>query len=182
MLIRTKQIRSNHPVDGHGTDVELGKGKDRVTLRFRPLDKSKPHLDHVCEVENPEHVAQLLAIPSGFEIHPSQLGSDSVGSQDKVANRGSGEQKEPSAGASSLSDAELEAELARRRTAKPQGVSGAVAAAAGTASAGEPSENGGDSKAELSKNEPTAAVTKKTGKKPHQSTSVKKLQELLAGK
>ena len=73
MLIRTKQVRNNHPTAGHGTDIELGKGKNKTVLEFRPLNPQRPETDHVCDVEDPEHIAQLLAIPEGFEVHPSEL-------------------------------------------------------------------------------------------------------------
>jgi hypothetical protein len=69
MLLRIKQTRKLENGDP-GTDIILGKGKSRVTLPFRPFDEKKPDRDHVCDVAD-EHVATLLAIKEGFEIHPS---------------------------------------------------------------------------------------------------------------
>ena len=99
MLIRTKQIRSNHPEDGHGSDIILGKGKNAVTLRFRPLNPERPTQDHCCEVEDPQHIAALLAIPSGFELHPSEV------KKGKKAPAPSGEKEEGDEGSEGDGDA-----------------------------------------------------------------------------
>lgn len=67
MLIRIKQSRAN------GTHVELGKGADKRVYHFKPKNPQKPDEEHVCEVNNKDDIATLLAIKEGYEIHDSEL-------------------------------------------------------------------------------------------------------------
>lgn len=70
MLIRCKQIRPN------GTEVVFGKtAEERRVYKFKPRDPNRPGQDHVCDVTDQRDLASLLAIPEGFEIHPSAAGA-----------------------------------------------------------------------------------------------------------
>lgn len=125
MLIRIKQIRLLADGKGHGSDVLLGKGKDQRTLEFRPLDPKKPEQDHVCDVSSPEDLATLLAIPSGFEVHPSALAAPrkaaakaSTASAAASSSASSGE-GQAGKGVDELSREELLAAVAKKTGKKP---------------------------------------------------------------
>lgn len=174
MLIRIKQVRRLDNGEDFGTDIPFGKGKSRVVLEFRPRVADKPDRDHVCDVKDPELLARLLAIREGFEVHPSVKDTPEAKAALKRAESAT---PVASSGVASFSDDELEAELERRAAAKAKPASEAVAT---EEDAGDQA-GGGDEQPKLSKAELVAAVEAKTGKKPHPSTSEKKLRELLAG-
>lgn len=171
MLIRIKQIRKLENGDP-GTDIILGKGKKAIALAFRPMDENKNDREHVCDVNDADHVATLLAIKEGFEIHPSELktaaGKAAVAAAEKAAavEKGGG-------GVDVLSDDELEAELERRRAAKAE-------AKAGEGEKKDPASTETPDVEKMDRDELVAAVKAKTGKAPNPSTSVKKLKEMLA--
>lgn len=170
MLIRIKQIRMLADGDGFGTDIPLGKGADAVVLQFRPRNPERPDREHVCDVKDSDHVAQLLAIKEGFEVHPEALktaeGKAAAAAAARVKPAG-----QDGAGVDALSDDELEAELKRRRAAKdgsnvePDDVNDKTVI---------PPEIDKLSRADL-----IAAVTKKQGKAPNPATSTKRLKEML---
>ena len=80
MLIRCKSIRKLPPTAGNsevfGSNIDLTpKGETtKKVLQFRPLDPKSPDADHVCDVNDADDIATLLAIREGFEVHPSALG------------------------------------------------------------------------------------------------------------
>lgn len=161
MLIRIKQVRKLPDGKSFGTNVDLTKkGGPRNVHEFRPLNPAKPDEDHVCDVSDPDDVAQLLAIKEGYEIHPTVL---KPGAAKKVEITTTAS----AAAASGIQTAGDKTETGDQKT-------GEVANASKT--------HTGDTNAPgpLTKDELIAAVAKKTGKKPHPSTSVKKLQEMLA--
>jgi hypothetical protein len=174
MLIRIKQIRRLENGDA-GTDIILGKKKsEQVTLPFRPRNPDFPDREHVCEVTDAAHVAQLLAIPEGFEVHPDAMktaeGKAAVAAATKAKAKSDGDPLD----VTSLSDAELEAELARRKGAPK---AGDVDADDETDTTVIPPEVDKMTRPEL-----LAAAEKKLGKKPNPATSTKKLKELLLEK
>lgn len=168
MLIRIKQIRRLADGKAYGTDVPLGTGKKQRTLEFRPLDPQRPEHDHVCNVTDKDDIATLLAIPSGFEIHESQVGTTEA----KLAQAAS-----TAPDLSRVSDAELEAELERRGLSRARSSADTKPELPADKDAGDPPPA---PPADMTRAELVAAVAKKTGKKPNPSTSVKKLKEMLA--
>ena len=69
MLIRSKIIRAK------GTRVQFGKGRDQVEYHFKPQDPKRPLDDHVCDITDKEHIARLLSITEGYEVHDSEVAS-----------------------------------------------------------------------------------------------------------
>lgn len=71
MLIKSKLHRNG------GTPITFGKGREAVHYHFKPADpKAKLDditVDHVCDVTDPAHLAKLLAIPEGYEVHESEI-------------------------------------------------------------------------------------------------------------
>lgn len=178
MLIRIKQVRKLADGEDHGTDIPLGKGKDQVVLQFRPIDPKRPDRDHVCDVQDAEHIATLLAIKEGFEVHPTELKTAAgKAAADRAAAAGS-----EGKSVDDLSEDELEAALERKRAAKAkkEGDGSEKGGEAKGAGAGSEDKGAGKSPDEMDRDELLAAVEKKTGKKPNPSTSTKKLKELLA--
>lgn len=52
----------------HGTVIELGKRRQH-RYEFKPIDKDDPDSPHVCEVEDADHIGQLLAVASSFRLY-----------------------------------------------------------------------------------------------------------------
>ncbi|MEK6244020.1 MAG: hypothetical protein AABM33_05910 [Pseudomonadota bacterium] len=86
MLIRSKLERNkpgiNPPEPVTSFVVEFG--KDRERKYTFTLDEDG---DHVCDVQRAEDAQALLAIPEGYEMHPTTLAKLNL-SSDGNANRG----------------------------------------------------------------------------------------------
>lgn len=153
-----------------GSKIAFGKGRDAVTYHFKPVDSKADHNDiripHVAEVNDKEHIGKLLGITEAYEVYD--------GTAPQAA-------AEPAAASTGKKDrAELEAKLRAEIEAKVRAEyeAKAAAGAGSTSSAGDPKAADIET---MSRKALIAAVQKKTGKKPHPSTSDKKLREVLAG-
>jgi hypothetical protein len=175
MLIRIKQVRRKLENGDAGTDIILGKKKsEQVTLPFRPRNPDFPDREHVCDVTDAAHVAQLLAIPEGFEVHPDAMKTPAGKAAAAAATKAKAKSDGDPLDVTSLSDAELEAELARRKAAVKSDDVEADDPADTTVIPPEVDK--------MTRPELLAAAEKKLGKKPNPATSTKKLKELLLEK
>lgn len=98
MLIRCKLFRPG------GSRVELGKGQDKRMYHFKPQNTAglkgpdleavlnDPELEHVCDVTDKKDIATLLAVPEGYEVHDSVVGTSAAKAATKAA-----EEQAPSA-------------------------------------------------------------------------------------
>lgn len=106
MLIKSKLHRNG------GTQIHFGKGRDTVHYHFLPLDpkakRDDPAIDHVCDVTDAKHVAALLAIPEGYEVHESAIGAKKAAPADP-ANESSDEESNEKVDYTEMSNAELKA-------------------------------------------------------------------------
>lgn len=217
MLIQILQRRKLADGKTPGTDVDLSKrGGPKKILKFRPLDTTlqadPEQQEHVCKVDDPNDIAQLLAIRESFRVHAS----DTEGTRQAAALMAKARSESGKAGAGGLQlDKTIHAAIASgvphvltldgdvlkatafvppaAAPAPDARVAGEKPAAAEANDqlgngpvAGAPQEPAGSGASKvvnpekMSKKELIAAVTKKTGRKPHLSTSEKKLRELLA--
>ena len=151
MLLRIKQVRAG------GTRVELGKGKGKRVYHFKPMHPQKPDEEHVCDINEQEDIATLLAIKEGYEIHASEL---------------KGARVKPAAATDPKSNPEADPAPADKPLA------GDAADAADAADADKGKATGGSPAPDytkMDKPELLKRVEKKTGKKPHPSTGTAKL-------
>lgn len=189
MLIRSKLHRNG------GSKVHFGSGKERREYHFLPLHPKAAHddnrIDHVADVTNKEDLAKLLTIPEGYEIYDQDdapvaqpaprttvtgdshgsSGSDRAGVQLDKSVHDAIAAVDPTKAFIFVQDGDVVKVMPidLGRTAPAADAKTSVKKAAKV-----PSEK--DERAEL-----VRQVTEKTGRKPHPSTSVKKLRETLAG-
>ena len=148
-----------------GTVVTFGKGRESVDYHFKPADPKAPlddiKQDHVCEVEDPEHLARFLSISDAYQIHGSVAGK-------KVAPKAAAP---AAAGAADGDDTGDEGDGApagdTKLTARRSGDEDEVDAAAAARATVE----------KMSKAELVAYIKSKTGKNPSPATSLDKLRE-----
>ena len=194
MLVRSKLHRNG------GTKITFGQGRDRVEYHFKPADLKASlednRIDHVAEVSDKEHLGKLLAITEGYEIADGALPAapQTAAAPRHAAVTGTAE---GSARGVRL-DASVEAAIAACDPTKcfifvREGDVVKVApidlgrtAPTDAEPPKQPDKPAGkaDAKKEQAEAKEKAdlveQVTKKLGKKPHPSTSVKRLKEILA--
>jgi hypothetical protein len=193
MLVRIKQARTL--ADGKpGSDIDLTEkgATEKVVLKFRPLDSKNPDVDHVCEVNDTQVLGRLLAIPEGFEIHPSAVkGSGST--QGASAQRAAAKPVNVDAVlddaarrivAGEFDVAYASPQIAREHKLKAEDVTAEldkrVAALTEAANGGQQQPEGNKAIDDMTRDELVTLVTKKNGKAPAPSTSMKKLREMAA--
>lgn len=187
-----------------GSKIQFGEGKARVEYHFKPLDPKAPlddnRVDHVAEVTDKGHLGRFLAI-EGYELY------DGPGSSLPAAAASTGDSQRaappPAHPAPVGAGFTFDASLALALAGSPSQPYLIVRDPAGTTlslvpyvaphepakaplrasqkKADKPAPAGAKAPAQMSKAELVAAVTEKQGKRPHPSTSEKKLREILAG-
>ena len=65
MLLASKIHRPAAP-------IVLGHGPEQRTYYFKPIDPQNPNSEHVCEVDNDDDIATLLAIREGYCLAKSR--------------------------------------------------------------------------------------------------------------